>query len=102
MIHSRPGYQTRVTTEGRREPPPAKVNADMEPAILKHSRATVDAKSPLKNAELPGLPVERMQAEAEAAWARMKAQIPQGTIAPEVLLNPTPSPVPVITSPHQE
>jgi hypothetical protein len=101
MIHSRPGFMTRVTREGsKHDPQPAKVTQDMQPAIMKHTTATTDAKTPLKQIAPPGLPVERMQAEAEAAFARMKEQKRQA--GPELLVNPAPSATPVMTSPHKE
>jgi predicted trehalose synthase len=100
MIHSRPGYQTRVTHEGKKAPPPAKIQPDMQPAIMKHTTATGATKSPLAQSEQPSLPVERMQAEAEAAFKRMQEKARMA--GPELLVNPAPSATPVMTSPHKE
>ena len=99
MIHSRPGFQTRITQEGKKSPP-SKVTSDMQPAIAtRTSPAQGKVNSPLKQ-ELPGLPVERMQAQAEAALKRMQEQKRQA--GPELLVNPAPSATPVLTSPHKD
>ncbi len=39
QVHSRPGFQPRVTHEGRKTPPPAKVTPDMRNARLKTGAA---------------------------------------------------------------
>ena len=103
MVHSRPGFQTRVTHEGKRPPPPAKVTSDMQPAIAKRTSASSAVpNSPLKRAQEVGtLPVERMQAEAEAAFKRMKTQ-QAASPKTEIIGNPAPSPTPVLTTPHKE
>ena len=104
MRHSRPGFQTRVTQEGtRHEARPSRVTADMQPAIMRHTTAT-PGKSPLQQNEKPGLPVERMQAQAEAAFKRMQAAEAERVrlAGPEILVNPAPSATPITTSPHKE
>ena len=99
MRHSRPGFQTRVTQEGtRHEARPSRVTADMQPAIMRRTTAT-PAPSTLHQNEQPGLPVERMQAQAEAALKRMQDVAAQQR-GPEILVNPVRSEPPVITSPH--
>jgi len=104
MRHSRPGFQTRVTQEGtRHEARPSRVTADMQPAIMRHTTAT-PAPSTLHQNEQPGLPVDRMQAQAEAALKRMQEAAAERArqAGPEILVNPAPSEPPVITSPHAE
>ena len=96
MIRSRPGFSPVITNDAR-QAKSSKVTADMQPAIMKHtSAAQGPVKSPLLNNEPAPLPVERMQAQAEAALKKMQER--QG---PEVLVNPNPSPPPIITSPHK-
>lgn len=105
MRHSRPGFQTRVTNERGHDAKPSRVQPDMQPAIMKHTTATVSAKTPLKENEQPGLPVERMQAQAEAALKRMQddaAAKRARQAGPEILVNPAPSATPITTSPHKE
>jgi hypothetical protein len=95
MIRSRPGFSPVVThdTQRKASPAPAHVTSDMLPAIAKRTSPAQGAvRSPLKQ-NLPTLPVERMQAQAEAALKKLKA-------GPEVILNPAPSATPIITSPH--
>jgi hypothetical protein len=71
----------------------------MQPAIMKHtSAANGPVKSPLLNVAPATLPVAQMQAQAEAAFARMKEDAARKS---EVLVNPNPSPPPIITSPHE-
>jgi hypothetical protein len=101
MIHSRPGFQARVTHEGKRAPPPAKVTPDMQPALAKRSSpADGIVKSPLKDATPVTATPEYMQAQAEAAWARMQAAKPK--VSPEIIVNPKPSATPIMTSPHED
>jgi hypothetical protein len=105
MRHSRPGFQTRVTNERGHDAKPSRVQPDMQPAIMKHTTATTSAKTPLKENEQPGLPVERMQAQAEAALKRMQddaAAKRARQAGPEILVNPAPSATPITTSPHKE
>jgi hypothetical protein len=105
MIHSRPGFQPRVTREGaKHEPRPSRVQPDMQPAIMKHTTATTATKPALMQNEQAGLPVERMQAQAEAALKRMQDAAAETArrAGPEILVNPAPSATPVITSPHVE
>ena len=105
MRHSRPGFQTRVTNERGHDAKPSRVQPDMQPAIMKHTTATASAKTPLKENEQPGLPVERMQAQAEAALKRMQddaAAKRARQAGPEILVNPAPSATPITTSPHKE
>ena len=105
MRHSRPGFQTRVTNERGHDAKPSRVQPDMQPAIMKHTTATVSAKTPLKENEQLGLPVERMQAQAEAALKRMQddaAAKRARQAGPEILVNPAPSATPITTSPHKE
>lgn len=97
MIRSRPGFSAVITNDETRvkAPAPARVTSDMTPAFAKRSSAAQgQVKSPLKQ-ELPTLPVERMQAQAEAAMQKMRS-------GPELLVNPAPSPPPIITSPHKD
>ena len=104
MRHSRPGFQTRVTSERGHDAKPSRVQPDMQPAIMKHTTATVSAKTPLKENDQPGLPVERMQAQAEAALKRMQDAAAERArqAGPEILVNPAPSATPITTSPHKE
>lgn len=105
MIHSRPGFSPRITREGtKHEARPSRVTADMQPAIMKHTTATTAAKTPLKENEQPGLPVERMQAQAEAALKRMQDVAAERArqAGPEILVNPAPSATPITTSPHRD
>jgi hypothetical protein len=82
MIHSRPGYAPRTSDEV-----PAKLNADMIPAI--HRRKLTEA-SPLKQ------PSEALlDARTEAAMARLAKEHP----APEILVNPHPSDPPQVLEP---
>ncbi len=97
MIRSRAGFSPVVSSDAR-PAKPSKVTADMQPAIMKYtSAAQGPVKSPLLNAEPAPLPVERMQAQAEAAFKKM-----QERRGPDVLVNPNPSPPPIVTSPHKE
>ena len=104
MRHSRPGFQTRVTNERGHDAKPSRVQPDMQPAIMKHTTATASAKTPLRENEQPGLPVERMQAQAEAALKRMQDVAAERArqAGPEILVNPAPSATPITTSPHKE
>lgn len=104
MIHSRPGYHPRVTHEGKKAPPPAKLAADMQPAFIKHSTATAAVNSPLKNNADPApLSAERMQAAAEAALKRMNdRKAAEDATKTQVLVNPKPSPTPVMTTPYKD
>lgn len=104
MRHSRPGFQTRVTNERGHDAKPSRVQPDMQPAIMKHTTATVSAKTPLRENEQPGLPVERMQAQAEAALKRMQDVAAERArqAGPEILVNPAPSATPITTSPYKE
>lgn len=100
MIRSRPGFSTVVTKDepSARPAPPAKVTRDMQPAIAKHSTAR-PAPPPSTLKELP-VPAEQLQAQAEAIFKRMQEE--QRAHGPEILVNPAPSPPPIITSPHQD
>jgi hypothetical protein len=71
----------------------------MQPTLAKRTAASQgQVASPLKE-QVTTLPVERMQAEAEAALRRMQAEAARK--GPEVIVNNTPSPTPIITSPHK-
>jgi hypothetical protein len=97
MIRSRPGFSAVVTkdTPHVKSPAPARVTSDMTPAFAKHTTAAQGhVKSPLKQ-EAPSLPIQQMQAQAEAAMQKMRS-------GPELLINPAPSPPPIITSPHKD
>jgi hypothetical protein len=73
----------------------------MQPALAKRTSPAQGAvTSPLKE-QLPSLPVDRMQAEAEAAFKRMQEKAAQ-RVGPEILVNPQPSATPITTSPHKE
>jgi hypothetical protein len=104
QIHSRPGFMPRVTKEGKKAPPPAKLQPDMMPAI--HSTAQPgQSKSPLTQVKTdePALPVDRMKAQAEAAYARNLALAQEAArkAGPQIIENPKPSATPVMTSPHK-
>jgi hypothetical protein len=86
MIHSRPGFAPRTSDKT-----PAKLNADMIPAL--HKNRIIDTSSPLK-VNLPETSPEQLGlALARAAAAR---------IGPEIITNPSPSAPPILTTPHKE
>ena len=98
MIRSRPGFSPVVSSDAR-PAKPARVTSDMQPAIMKHTSAGQSpVKSPLLNAAPVPLPVEQMQAQAEAAFKRMREDAARKS---EILVNPNPTPPPIITSPHE-
>ena len=102
QVHSRPGFQPRVTHEGRKAPPPAKVTSDMRPALANRSTPTLaPSNSPLtQQPAAAGPSPDMMQARAEAALARMQEE--KRKAGPEVLVNPNPSATPILTTPHKE
>ena len=83
MIHSRPGFASR-----RSDAAPAKLNADMIPAI---NRNAPKESSPL---------VQTLQAKADEAHAKMviEAQL-LAAKGGDVLVNPSPSVAPHINEP---
>ena len=83
MIHSRPGFAPRRTDAA-----PAKLNADMIPAI--HRKPLAET-SNLKNAT----PDHALDARTEAAMAKLAREHP----VPEILVNPTPSDPPKVLTP---
>ena len=115
QVHSRPGFQPRVTHEGRKTPPPAKVTSDMRPALANRSTPTLaPSNSPLtQQPAAAGPSPDMMQARAEAALARMqdmtraeaalaRVQEEKRKAGPEVLVNPNPSATPILTTPHKD
>lgn len=102
QVHSRPGFQPRVTHEGRKTPPPAKVTSDMRPALANRSTPTLaPSNSPLtQQPAAAGPSPDLMQARAEAALARMQEE--KRKAGPEVLVNPNPSATPILTTPHKD
>lgn len=114
MIRSRPGFQTQIIDDSQHviaDAANAKLNHDMLPAITRHTTATPPkSNSPLTQVETPIDPVvlqatispEQMQAQAEQAWAKMKAKLPQGKMDPEVIKNPTPSPAVEVNNPYAD
>ncbi len=102
QVHSRPGFQPRVTHEGRKTPPPAKVTSDMRPALANRSTPTLaPSNSPLtQQPTAAGPSPDMMQARAEAAFARMQEE--KRKAGPEVLVNPNPSATPILTTPHKD
>jgi hypothetical protein len=92
MIHSRPGFAPRKSDEIV-----AKLNQDMIPAI---HRGKGESKSPLK---------EALQSKAEEAFTKLKAsqeaaalaeaQAIASKVGPDLLVNPAPSPVPIVLEP---
>ncbi len=102
QVHSRPGFQPRVTHEGRKTPPPAKVTSDMRPALANRSTPTLaPSNSPLtQQPAAAGPSPDMMQARAEAALARMQEE--KRKAGPEVLVNPNPSATPILTTPHKD
>ncbi len=102
QVHSRPGFQPRVTHEGRKAPPPAKVTSDMRPALANRSTPTLaPSNSPLtQQPAAAGPSPDMMQARAEAALARMQEE--KRKAGPEVLVNPNPSATPILTTPHKD
>jgi hypothetical protein len=81
MKHSRPGFATRSSDAA-----PAKLNADMIPAI---NRNAPKESTPLR---------ETLQARAEAAMAKLAKNHPVPA-APEILVNPAPSATPHVNEP---
>jgi hypothetical protein len=102
MIHSRPGFQTVVIDDSRRAKShaPAKLNEDMVPALAKRTTATTGQPSPVVTSPDAAIAI-RMQAQAEAAFDRMKAKNHPQPAAPELIINPSPSPEVTMTSPHK-
>ena len=103
MIRSRPGFHPVEIDDSPRAkaPAPAKVQADMEPAFHRHSRAQPPKPdSPLvhspQGATAPVLP--DLQARAEYAMQKLREK---AASQPEIIENPTPSATPIITSPHK-
>jgi hypothetical protein len=113
MIRSRPGFQTQIIDDSTEVAYAgnAPLNKDMLPAIARRSTATpAKSNSPLTQTTQPVNTVEQqatispehMQAAADAAWARMKAKMPQGKMDPEIIKNPTPSPVVEVNDPYAD
>ena len=113
MIRSRPGFSTQVIDDSKQiaDASSAKINHDMLPALARRTTAQpAKPNSPLTQTPQPVDPVvvqasispEVMQAQAEAAWARMKAKLPQGKMDPQIIENPSPSPVVEINDPYAE
>lgn len=114
MIRSRPGFQTQVIDDSQAVAgaESAKLNRDMLPALARRTTAQAPkSNSPLTQTAPVVDPIvqqasvspERMQAQADAAWARMQADIaklPQGMMNPEIIENPMPSPAVVVTDPY--
>lgn len=114
MIRSRPGYQTQTIDDSKivAGAESAKLNRDMLPAIARRTTAQPSkSNSPLTQTahiidpviQQASVSPDLMQAKADAAWARMQADIaklPQGMLNPEIIENPTPSPVVEITDPY--
>jgi len=110
MVRSRPGFQTQIIEDQTQPASPARLNHDMLPALAKRTAATTNtSKSPLTanapgNALPPFVDPAALQASADAAFARMQAE--QRAIAaktsPDVLVNPSPSEPPIMTSPYEE
>jgi len=88
MIHSRPGYHPVHSADG----PKQILNADMQPAITKSSTA-----SPSKKVADEAHAKQLMQAKADKAWERMKAEADS-----KIIVNPAPSATPITTDPHGE
>ena len=98
MIRSRPGFQTVVIDDSNPQHKIAPVQPDTLPAIAKYSSAHT-SRSPLDKLNPAQLNAALMQAKADAAFAKMKAEA-KGTT--EVLVNPTPSATPITTDPYGE
>jgi hypothetical protein len=86
MIHSRPGYAPR-----RDDAAPAKLNADMVPAI---NRPPLGNNSNLKETT-EALDAKLLDARAEAAMAKLALEHPPA----QILVNPTPSDPPKVLEP---
>jgi hypothetical protein len=82
MIHSRPGFASRTSDET-----PAKLNADMIPAI--------NRKQPAAEAKAPQVSEALLDARAEAAMKKLSLGHP----ASEVIVNPSPSDPPQVLEP---
>lgn len=108
MIRSRPGFQTQIIDDSKEvaTADSAKLRSDMLPAIARRTTAMpAKSNSPLTQANQtqdvqPVLDAAQMQARAEAAWAKMKAKLPQGKMDPQIIENPMPSPAVVVTDPY--
>jgi hypothetical protein len=92
MIHSRPGFATRTTDEA-----PAKLNADMIPAI---NRAHKETDTPLKQSlqSRADIAHKKLQ-DAAAALAQAQALSDAAKVGPELLINPAPSAPPKVNEP---
>jgi hypothetical protein len=91
MIHYRPGFAPRTSDDA-----PAKLNKDMIPAIHRTAKETA---SPLitnlqakTDAAHTKLIAARALEDAQAAAERLRA-------GPDILVNPNPSPVPLVNEP---
>jgi hypothetical protein len=85
MIHSRPGFAPRHSDRV-----PAKLNADMVPAIHRKPLA--------ENSNLKHGPTDQaLDARAAAAMEKLSREHP----APEILVNPVPSEPPKILEPGE-
>ena len=109
MIRSRPGFQTQRIEDQTQPAPPAQLNHDMLPALARRTVATPNpSKSPLTmsapvNAPPPFVDPMELQRKADEAWARMQMKAAEAArkVGPELILNPTPSETPIMTSPHK-
>lgn len=91
MFHSRPGFKPVVTADAPTTgAPPARMNADMIPAL---NRRAAQASAP--SSTLKFNPMSEAPPAAAVPPEVLK-------VAPEIIANPTPSPEPQLTSPHEE
>lgn len=92
MIHSRPGFAPRSSDEA-----PAKLNADMIPAI---NRGKKEEDTPLKKTlqTRADEAFERLKRQ-QAAAAQAEAMAIAAKVGPDLLVNPAPSPAPVVLEP---
>lgn len=92
MIHSRPGYAPRKVDDEV-----AALNADMIPALHRGAKPT---SSPLKtNLDDRTLAAHAKMLDAQMALAKAQAEAEAAKIGPEVLVNPMPSPAPLVLEP---
>ena len=94
MIHSRPGYAPRTSDDV-----PAKLNADMVPAI--HRKREPSAPPVISNLNLDARAeaAHKKLMAAREAVALAEAQAANAKIGPDLLVNPAPTEAPAVLEP---
>jgi hypothetical protein len=94
MIHSRPGFAPRTSDDA-----PAKLNADMVPAIHRKREPGAPPVISHLNLDARAEAAHRKLQAAKEAVALAEAQTAAAKIGPDLLVNPAPTEAPAILEP---